>query len=212
MTDCILCKAKSLQQIEAATPGVYYHCRECDLIFLDSAFYLASDEEKKRYDTHENTLENAGYVEMFTQFLQNAVLPYAKPMVQTLDFGCGPGPVLQALLQRQGFATRVYDPYYAPTPPDGTYGLITTTEALEHVCDPKGVWTQLMALLEPGGVLAIMTHFHGGVETFAAWWYRRDPTHVTFFSERTFQWLASAYGLSLLYSDGKKTLTLQKHS
>ncbi|MCW3488916.1 class I SAM-dependent methyltransferase [Dethiobacter alkaliphilus] len=209
MNNCLLCETQSIQQIEAATP-VYYHCRECDLIFLAPKFRLDAEQEKEHYETHDNTLDNPGYVQMFEKFLSNAVLPYVAPNGRALDFGCGPGQVLQVLLEQSGFRTDVYDPYYAPQEPQGPYLLVTSTEALEHVYEPGKVWQKLLLLLEAGGVLAVMTHFHHGPEAFVNWWYRRDPTHVTFYSEQTLAWLAKQQGLKILYSDGKKTITLKK--
>ncbi|EEG76984.1 class I SAM-dependent methyltransferase [Dethiobacter alkaliphilus] len=209
MTNCLLCETKSIHQIEAAAPG-YYHCRECDLIFLAPKFRLDAEQEKEHYETHNNTLDNPGYVQMFEKFISNAVLPYVYPNGRALDFGCGPGQVLQVLLERRGFRTDVYDPYYAPQEPQGPYRLVTSTEALEHVYEPGKVWQKLLLLLEAGGTLAVMTNFHQGPEAFVNWWYRRDPTHVTFFSEDTFAWLAKQQGLKILYSDGKKTITLKK--
>lgn len=210
MDKCILCAENCLKPIEAAQPGRYYHCRVCDLIFLDPSMRLSRNKEKNRYLEHNNTIENAGYVAMFEDFLRTAVLPFVKAGAQALDFGCGPGPVLQELLKRHGFHAQVYDPYFAPSMPQRTFDLITATEVLEHVYGPAKVWEGLAALLKRDAVLAIMTHFHPGQDAFAAWWYRRDPTHVVFYSEATFRWLCGAYGFRLLFSDSKKTVALQK--
>ncbi|EEG76978.1 hypothetical protein DealDRAFT_2239 [Dethiobacter alkaliphilus AHT 1] len=46
MINCLLCETQSTQQIEAAAPG-YYHCRECDLIFLAPKFRLDAEQEKR---------------------------------------------------------------------------------------------------------------------------------------------------------------------
>jgi hypothetical protein len=41
-----------------------------------------------------------------------------------------------------------------------------------------------------GGWLGIMTSFLTTDDAFESWYYRRDPTHVTFYSEKTFEVIA----------------------
>jgi hypothetical protein len=45
-------------------------------------------------------------------------------------------------------------------------------------------------MLEDNGILAIMTSFLSNIEDFENWYYRRDPTHVVFYSEKTFEVIA----------------------
>jgi hypothetical protein len=88
------------------------------------------------------------------------------------------------------------------------YDFVTCTEAIEHFARPMNEWTLLLSLLKPesgeevngalGGVLGIMTKLASHDEkTFANWWYKRDPTHVSFFSRETFTWLAERDALEL---------------
>jgi hypothetical protein len=55
----------------------------------------------------------------------------------------------------------------------------------------------LVELLEPGGWLGLMTRFQTDDSRFANWHYRRDPTHVVFYREETFRWLATHHGLDV---------------
>jgi hypothetical protein len=41
--------------------------------------------------------------------------------------------------------------------------------------------------LKPNGKLGLMTCFSTSDKAFEHWHYRRDPTHVVFYKERTFQ-------------------------
>ena len=51
------------------------------------------------------------------------------------------------------------------------------------------------ALVRPGGLLAVMTGFQPkGAGDFSNWHYRRDPTHVVFYAEKTFALLAEERG------------------
>lgn len=48
-----------------------------------------------------------------------------------------------------------------------------------------------MAMVRPGGWLAIMTCFQTDDARFANWHYRKDPTYVVFYREETFHYLAN---------------------
>ena len=159
-----------------------------------------------------NTLQNLGYVRMFQEFIAGSVTPFVKQDAVILDFGSGPTPVLKHLLEQQGFKVDVYDPFFAPSIISNvTYDCITCTEVLEHVFDPMSMWKRLLSLLSSDGVLALMTHFHLGTSETPSWWYLRDNTHVTFYSARTFAWVAQKFALDILYNDEVKTVVLKRH-
>ncbi|MDW7652011.1 MAG: class I SAM-dependent methyltransferase [Bacillota bacterium] len=209
MQECILCGSREVDNVDPVSPLIYLHCPQCDLIFLEEDFRLAPEDEKKHYETHENTLDNPGYVQLFEKFIAGAVRPYIDGG-RALDYGSGPGPVLKVLLERSGFSAETYDPFFAPQSPQGSFDLVTCTEVMEHVYTPREMLGKLCSLLPEGGVLALMTHFHPGREAFPRWWYHKDPTHVTFFSAQTFRWIAENLPLQMLYSDGENTVTFRK--
>ncbi len=155
---------------------------------------------------------------MLEQFIAKSIHPF-HPHIQTaLDFGSGPGPVLASLLKKRGYDVHVYDPYFAPEKIyfGHTYDLITCTEVLEHLKNPFETLTLLKELLNPGGILAIMTLFHPLQTPVAAqffqWWYRRDATHISFFTPKTFHYIAKVLNLELMMIDQKNTLSLKVKS
>ena len=75
---CWLCMTPS-PLIEGLSEPAYYHCPRCQLIFIDRKHLPDGDEEKRIYDLHENTWENAGYVRMLTRFLDETVHPFIQP-------------------------------------------------------------------------------------------------------------------------------------
>jgi SAM-dependent methyltransferase len=115
-----------------------------------------------------------------------------------LDFGCGPGPALAAMLTEAGRACAVWDPVFAPDPAplSRAHAFIACTEVVEHLHDPAGVFDLFDRLLAPGGWLGVMTCFQTDDARLAGWWYRKDPTHVVFYREATFRRLAADRGWS----------------
>ena len=202
MTKCKLCGSPS-QQLKHKK--LYHVCGNCELIWLDERDVLAPGPEKERYLEHNNDPDNQGYRKMFMDFL-DMVESRCKGQ-RALDFGSGPGPVLAGILRDRGWDVDIYDPYFAPDEAfkQCKYNLVTCTEVMEHVSDPLITWRSLVERLDTGGVLAVMTHFHPGVQKFKDWWYIRDATHVGFYNRITMEWLAQELGLKMLFCDDFKT-------
>ena len=190
-----------------------YHCKSCEFIFKDETAIISTEKELKVYEQHNNTEENLGYVAMFQDFMEKTFLPYREEISTVLDFGSGPNPVLATLMRREGFEVAYYDKFFAPEPvfKDKSYDLITSTEVIEHIDDIPEVMALFSHHLKHNGYLALMTQFHpDDTAAYLNWWYRRDPTHISFFRPETFRVLAMNYGFKLLYHDDKKLILLQK--
>lgn len=196
---CPLCRStdETVPAWVKARPDVRYaHCQVCDLIFLDAHFYLGSEEEKTRYAKHNNTIENQGT--MFVPVIES--LRDLSKSARILDFGCGPQPVLAQMLKQQGYDVSYFDPFFFPDQNifKQTFDAITCTEALEHFFSPRAELERLLSLLDPGGRLIVMTGMHQGKNMFLNWWYAKDPTHVCFFSWKTFAFIAQQFALRLV--------------
>jgi SAM-dependent methyltransferase len=206
---CLLCEGATSAFDDPQLGITYHQCDQCELIFKDPSHFPTVSREKAQYDHHNNSLDNEGYVQMFETFIGFA-LQEAIPKT-ALDFGSGPTPVLAALLSRRTIQTDHFDPIYAPTLPDHTYDLITSTEVFEHLHDPHTTLKQIIQRLNKEGYLAIMTQFHpNNRDQFLKWWYRRDPTHVLFFRPKTFATIAQKYKFAYIDDDGKKSVLLKK--
>ena len=118
------------------------------------------------------------------------------PGARGLDFGCGPGPALAAMLTEAGHSMAVFDPAFAPETDvlEEVYDFITCTEVLEHLHHPADVLDRFDRLLTPGGWLALMTCFQTEDALFANWRYRKEPTHVVFYREATLRLIAEERG------------------
>ena len=178
---------------------------------MEEAHHLSLDKQKERYEQHKNSAENQGYVEMFEAFLKVAVDPFMGRSGRILDFGCGPGPVLAELLKKRGHGVDTYDLFFQKDESyrNKQYDLIALTEVLEHLPEPLKTLRALRERLSPNGSFAIMTLFHPNDSAkFADWWYRRDPTHVSFYTEKTIGELGRILGMKTLFSDSKNVIVL----
>lgn len=154
--------------------------------------------ERAWYATHRNDPGDPAY-RGFLGRLAEPLLARLAPKSRVLDYGCGPGPALAEMLAEAGHEVALYDPFFAPDPRPlaGTYDAVTSTETIEHFHDPAGEFRRLMALVRPGGILALMTCFQTDDARFAGWHYRRDPTHVVFYREETLRLVAARRGWAI---------------
>jgi len=207
---CKICTNQYIDELQLAKK--YYYCQNCDLIFIDEDDIIDPDEEKKRYQEHDNSHDNQGYVKMFERFIEKVIKPYEDNIETVLDFGCGPGPVLADLLKEKGYAVDIYDPYFFPEEVyrGKEYDLITSTEVFEHFKEPGKEIEKLVKHLKKGGYLAVMTTFYQGIGEFKDWWYERDPTHIAFYNSKTFREIAARYPLKIVFEDGEKYCLFKK--
>lgn len=209
---CPLCSSRSTQHwhTEIRRPLVgreYWRCATCDLIFVPRAFHFTPDQQIAIYQQHDNRPDDPGYRRFLGRLLE-PLLPLlasrqkqASHPLQGLDFGSGPGPTLSVMLAEAGYACADYDLYFAHQPQllERRYDFIVSSEVFEHLEQPAEVIDQLVACLQPGGYLGIMTQRPRHLEAFQQWRYLMDPTHIAFFSEACFDWLARHWSLEPCY-------------
>lgn len=201
---CPLCESQPVAPyVEISKENLTYsHCGVCDLVFMNPQSHLKSEAERERYVIHENTIETPGYQD----YLNRLRLPFQKYLKggeSGLDYGCGPGPVLAELLRREGYEMQIYDPFFAPERSvlKREYDFVTCTEVVEHFNAPRKEFATLAGLLRVGGHLGVMTQKRpDSAEAFIKWHYRRDPTHISFYNDKTMTWIAQAHGLEVCES------------
>ncbi|MBN1919507.1 MAG: class I SAM-dependent methyltransferase [Verrucomicrobia bacterium] len=207
---CPLCLASGhTEGVHGADDRRYHLCHNCALIFVDARHHVSLEKEKARYATHQNSVDNEGYVRFLNRVL-HPMLPYLDSTMRGLDYGCGPGPTLSQLVKQQGIACEDYDPFFADSPPKPPYDFIFSTECFEHFHRPSEDIQRLCSLLKPGGLLAIMTERWATLEQFATWHYTNDETHTSFYHQKTFMFLCSRFGLDLLWQDEKSVVILRR--
>lgn len=195
---CPLCSNNNPTAIdETSLEKKYFHCAVCDLRFLDPAHHLSPEDEKSRYLEHNNDVTDPRY-QAFVRPLYDVIRENVTSGSVGLDFGAGTGPVLAKLLEADSYLITCYDPYFWPNQDalKNSYDFIFACEVVEHLRAPREEFLRIRNLLKPGGVLAIMTLLFEPEIDFASWYYRRDPTHIVFYSKKTFAWIAETFGFS----------------
>ncbi len=195
---CPLCKKKDSYIYAYGESREYFRCKICDLVYVSSSDFISKVEEKQKYNKHQNSIKNQGYVDFLNRLLKplNSQLP---PNLKGLDFGSGPGPTLNIIMKGNGHDMDIYDFFYHDDKSvfEKTYDFITATEVVEHLHRPYFEIKRLWDMIEVGGYLGIMTAFRPNREEFQDWYYKRDLTHICFFTEDTFYWLANVLGAEL---------------
>ncbi|MFA5036364.1 MAG: class I SAM-dependent methyltransferase [Candidatus Izemoplasmatales bacterium] len=185
-----------------------HKCQNCGLIFKDQIDFLNPSQEMKRYNQHSIDPDD-GYLKSINDFISFAIDPF--PEIKTiLDYGCGRIGYLGSRLSDIGYQVSEYDLYYQQNQLvlENQYDLVCTVEVIEHFQNPKVEFARLCQLVKTNGYLAIKTQFVP-IE-FKNWWYIRDTTHYSFFSNQTFVYIAATYGLKIVLNDHIQTIVYQK--
>ena len=93
---------------------------------MDASCRLSPEQEREIYQLHDNDPSHPGY-RTFLSKLTEPLLERLPSGASGLDFGCGPGPALAQMLEAEGMAVSLYDPYFYPSAValDQTYDFIT---------------------------------------------------------------------------------------
>jgi len=190
LLQCPLCLQSEMAHYSEDKKRRYLRCLNCQLISVPETYHLAEAAEKAEYDKHINDPNDPGY----RKFLARTLTPLLKRIptgAKGLDYGCGPGPAISVMAKEQGFEVVNYDIYYHKVPEvlEKQYDFITMTEVIEHLASPAKVLKRLDKMLKPGGILAVMTKRVINQQAFSCWHYKNDPTHICFYSEKSFQWV-----------------------
>jgi SAM-dependent methyltransferase len=192
---CPVCEQQETEVFITLSGRDYWRSAVCEARFLDPAARLDARAEHACYLHHQNDIHDPAYRRFVSKLAEplSARLPVPS---EGLDYGCGPGPVLGAILSEQGHRIAYYDPFFASDPAvlERSYDFVICSEVAEHFHHPASEFRRLGALLRPGGWLGIMTCFQTDDERFATWHYTKDPTHVVFYREATLHWLAGSAG------------------
>ena len=207
---CPLCAGGEASPLFEDRARRYHHCPACDVRFLERACWMTPEQEKARYLTHNNDVLDPRYQD-FVRGLYDELRSKAAPGARGLDFGAGTGPVLAHMLGQAGFDMKLYDTYFHPERDvlELKYDFIAASEVVEHMREHKVEFERLKRLLKPGGWLGIMTWLWDDAIDFAGWSYRKDPTHLVFYSQASLRWIARRHGFTEVSFPARRLILLR---
>ncbi|MDW7667941.1 MAG: class I SAM-dependent methyltransferase [Bacillota bacterium] len=189
----------------------YYKCSKCNSVFMDSQNYLTYEEEKSRYEKHNNDVEDIRYQEFVADIVEEVKQRWDNKYTLGLDFGAGTGPVISKLLRDDGYDIETYDPFFCNKENllNKNYDYIVTCEVIEHFHNPLKEFELLYSLLKEGGMLYCKTEIYSDDIDFKNWYYKDDHTHVFFYHEKAFKWMVENIGYKS-YSIVDRVIVLTK--
>lgn len=122
-----------------------------------------------------------------------------------LDYGCGNG-VFVAFLRASGYQKVTgFDPYCAEysQPPDGLFDCVVANDVIEHVGNPRTMFSECARLVRPGGLFYIGTADSEPVEmknTDAYLLVLHQPFHRVIINQAALKRLADESGMEVVAS------------
>lgn len=212
---CWICQSITIPRRHPISGVLFHDCPNCDFIFKDPNHFPSREAEEKRYQEHHNEIDDVRYRDYFKHFINHCIVPFSKGS-SVLDYGSGPTPVLQDVLERDyHYHVEIYDPFFAQSKAyfNKTYDVITCTEVIEHVQDVHKSFRLFTLMSNDQTILALMTQFRpDSMEAFYDWFYHRDLTHIAFYSLKTFQYLTRIYPFEIINTDHKKMIVLRRRT
>ena len=182
----------------------FYSCSNCSGIFRPKHSLLDHVSERKRYETHNNDVNDIRYQNFVSPITTSILNEFSAEQVG-LDFGAGTGPVISKILADNGYNIKQYDPFFHNFPEllKNQYDYIACCEVIEHFYDPLKEFKLLKSLLKTKGVLFCMTAIYDSSIDFAKWFYKDDPTHVFIYQKETLEWIQINVGFSKIIIENK---------
>ena len=162
---------------------------------------------------HENSISNKGYITYLNKIIKNTVNPFLNQGSRILDFGCGSEQTWADLLIDEGYTVTSFDPYFDSGKEwmSQNFDAITAIEVFEHLSSPSLELNTLTKCLSPGGYLIIrsMLHNNSWID-FSNWWYKDDPTHISFYSKDTINYICKEWKYELVQIKDQCEIVLKK--
>ncbi|MCL1157516.1 class I SAM-dependent methyltransferase [Shewanella inventionis] len=211
MNPCPLCSHQAdffLQDKKRA----FYTCSQCGLLFANPKSHLMPSLERQRYGRAQKSSKQKQLSQFVLPLLVQIAQQQTGPL-KGLNFGRVLDEKSQLTIVEAGHQVNQYDPFFAADQSvlSQSYDFVCCYRVFEHFRHPIREWKLLNQLIKPNGWLAISTPLMTDKALFAKWHYKNNPTHVSFYQQATFEYLASNSDFELLFAS-KDLVLMQKSS
>jgi 2-polyprenyl-3-methyl-5-hydroxy-6-metoxy-1,4-benzoquinol methylase len=171
---------------------VFCKCPVCALIFTNETADNAAAE--KHYKSQWNNTD-ANFWKQQVEGLLGVIQRYRMPVGRVLDFGSGSGEITKEFQRRDIDATPL-EPMVHGYLKDQNYphkfDVVVGVEVIEHLPNLSQELKEIDRFLADDGIMLFTTILTNSfidsanaVDVFKGWWYKDDPTHVSFFSNKS---------------------------
>lgn len=204
MAICGLCfTSKSLREIGSPDNRAFLQCGNCRLVQTNLRLNENSPGGKR-------AITDRGFVASMKQLIDN-LSDILGDNQDCLDYGCGTVPTLAVLLQETGKRCDYYDPVFFPhTDIQKQYDLVFGISCMERAYQPGKVMRAMVDRLKPGGYLVTLTETYTNADKLRAWPHATDISLVSFFHDRTFDFMAERFKLDLVGKREKRIFIFRK--
>ena len=209
--DCPVCDSDARYFFRNRETGrVFFRCENCYYIFTTER-KLGFEETKAHFKNQWIERPDGAYPACYTM-LYRLLESTGKAGQRALDFGCGNGAFVK-FLREKGVETFGIDPIPVDNDmascvyprledlPEKRFDVITALEVFEHLDRPSDTVSRLLSYLNEDGFIFLTTALTNraltSIRCFPYWIYQKDPTHVGFFDQRTFEWMATRFNLEI---------------
>ena len=223
-SDCPLCRSSQQTDYRQVDSYRIVRCDQCHFLFVSplpsqeelAAFYQQPTYYEGSDLGYDDYLGDRHRHEQLARGRLRRIASMHPGRGAILDVGCAAGFFL-SVAQSHGwqtagielsssmadYATQLLGHQIAPTLTDSgvqpeSLDAVTLWEYIEHIPDPQDEITRLVALLKPGGVLALSTpntNYWVAVHQPDRWREYKPPAHVGFFTPATLQRMLETGGL-----------------
>ncbi|MDO6677973.1 MULTISPECIES: methyltransferase domain-containing protein [unclassified Shewanella] len=211
MIKCPLCRYRAeffLQDKKRA----FYRCDQCGLVFANPQSHLMPAAQLQRYGRANKASKQKQLIQ-FIKPLLSQISAQQSGSLTGLNFGRVLDKASLDKIEHAGHRLYQYDPFVKADQQlfNQQYDFICCYRVLEHFQQPGKEWQLLSKLLKPGGWLAISTSLMTDLNHFSKWHFKNNPTHVSFYQQQTFEYLAQHSEFTLLFA-AKELVLMQKTS
>ncbi|WP_144211689.1 methyltransferase domain-containing protein [Shewanella donghaensis] len=211
MIKCPLC-SQTAEFFIQDKKRAFYSCSQCSLVFANPQSHLMPAAQLQRYGRANKAAKQKQLVQFIEPLLSQISAQQSGSLVG-LNFGRVMDRVSLDKIELAGHHLYQYDPF-AKTDQQlfkQQYDFICCYRVLEHFQQPAKEWQLLSKLLKPDGWLAINTSLLTDLNNFSKWHFKNNPTHVSFYRQQTFEYLAQHSEFKLLFA-AKELVLMQKSS
>lgn len=203
---CPLCfKSQNLTVISGPDDRLFRNCSHCKLNFTNTKL------KRSEISVAKQNNKVAKSSKLMKKLLETVNFSGERGG-KAICIGTKVGVDFQNALQKTGYDFDFEETNYISSGSEPAYDLVMAIGTFEDFFFPAKEVDQITNLLAPEGILIIVTDLWQNLEQFSKWTFAKNPHHVSFFHEDTFNYVCEKYGFKKLSFEEGRIMVLEKLS